>query len=203
MPTRPQKKMTASILIPFLVLMLFFTIMIRQKYRSSHEAPVAPQSREADGSRLVTLFFAAEGARLARETREVEPCGTVDVCLKNVLDELLNGPVGEFDETIPDGTVVEEVRLEKKQVTIEFNRGFSDAMPSGSSAEMLSVYSVVNTVAINFPHIETVKINVDGNSDVILPHLDLSKPLVPDYSLEQSRPSAAEKKSRPASGSHR
>lgn len=203
MPPRPQKKVTVSILIPFLVLMLFFSIMIRQKYRSSHEAPVTPQSREAEGSRLVTLFFAAEGTRLVQESREVEPCETVDDCLKNVLDELLNGPVGEFDETVPDGTVVEDVRLEKKLATIELNRGFLDAMPSGSSAEMLAVYSVVNTVTINFPQIEAVKINVDGKNNVILHHLDLSKPLLPNYSLERPGLPERERNVRPASEVYR
>ena len=114
------------------------------------------------------------------------PCDDDNACLKSVLDELLNGPIGEFEETVPEGTVVSAVRIEGNQATIEFNRTFSDAMLSGSSAEMLAVYSVVNTVAVNFPQVQKVKINVDGNQGVILSHLDLSEPLLPDYSLEQS-----------------
>ena len=58
---------------------------------------------------------------------------------------------------------------------------------------MLAVYSVVNTVAINFPQIQKVKIDVDGNKEAVLHHLELSDPLLPDYSLEQSRPPDSEK----------
>lgn len=201
MPVRRRKKITISILIPFLVFMLFFTIMIWQKYRSSHEIPVTPPQPSSEGKRSVALFFAADGTRLAREAREIDPCGDDNACLKSVLDELLNGPVGEFGETVPEGTAVDAVRIEGNQVTIEFNRTFIDAMPPGSSAEMLAVYSVVNTVAVNFPQIQKVKLNVDGNSGVILRHLDLSDPLSPDYSLEQSPVPEPEKSSTgPTSG---
>lgn len=186
MSFHPRKKITISLLIPFLVFILFFSLMIWQKYRSSHDVAITPPQQHAEGKRSVTLFFAAEGTRLVREARELEPCDDDNACLKSVLDELLNGPVGELEETAPEGTVVDAVRIEGNQATIEFNRTFSDAMLSGSSAEMLAVYSVVDTVAVNFPQIQKVKINVDGNRGVILHHLDLSDPLLPDYSLEQS-----------------
>ncbi|HEY5522775.1 MAG TPA: GerMN domain-containing protein [Desulfuromonadaceae bacterium] len=195
MAAHPRKKITISILIPFLVFILFFSILIWQKYRSSHKVPVSPPQQLAEGSRSVTLFFAAEGPRLAREARRIDPCDDDNACLKSVLDELLSGPVGEFEETVPEGTAVYAVTIEGNQATIGFNRTFSEAMLSGSSAEMLAVYSVVNTVAVNFPRIQKVKINVDGNSGVILRHLDLSDPLLPDYSLEQSPPPEPEKSS--------
>lgn len=186
MAAHPRKKIKISLLIPFLVFILFFTVLIWQKYRSSHEVAVTSPQQNAEGNRSVTLFFVTEGTRLARETREIEPCDDDNACLKSVLDELLNGPVGEFEETVPEGTAVTAVRIEGNQATIEFNRTFSDAMLSGSSAEMLAVYSVVNTVAVNFPQIQKVKINVEGGKGVILHHLDLSDPLLPDYSLERS-----------------
>lgn len=195
MAAHPRKKLTFSILIPFLVFLLFFSIMIWQKYRSSQEVPVAPSRQIGEGSRSATLFFAAEGTRLAREAREIEPCEDDTVCLESVLDELLNGPVGGYEKTVPEGTVVNAVRIEGDLATIEFNRTFSDAMLSGSSAEMLAVYSVVDTVAVNFPQIQKVKINVDGNEAVILRHLDLSDSLEPDYSLEHSPSAEPEKKS--------
>lgn len=184
MAAQPRKKVTISLLIPFLVFILFFSIMIWQKYRSSYELPVTPPQQQVEGCRSVTLFFTADGTRLAREARAVESCDDDDSCLNNILDELLSGPVGEFEQTVPEGTVVDAVRIVGDLAIIELNRTFSDDMLSGSSAEMLAVYSIVNTVAVNFPHIQTVKINVDGNEETTLRHLDLSDPLQPDYSLE-------------------
>ncbi len=202
MAPHQRKKITISILVPFLAFILFFTIMIWQKYRSSHEIPVTPPPSSTEGKRTVTLFFAADGPRLAREAREIDPCDNDNACMKSVLDELLNGPVGEFEETIPEGTSVTAVHSEGNLATIEFNSMFSDAMLSGTSAEMLAVYAVVNTIAVNFPQILQVKIDVAGNKAIILRHLDISEPLVPDYSLEQSASPAPEKphagsKSRP------
>ena len=185
MAAHPRKKITISIVLPFLVFILFFSIMIWQKYRSSHEVPVTPPQPHAVGNRSILLFFAAEGTRLSREARDVDACEVEEECLKSVLDELLNGPIGELEEVVPDGTVIDAVHIEGNQATIEVNKTFSDAMVSGSSAEMLAVYSIVDTVATNFPHIQKVKINVEGNKAALLHHLDLSEPLSPDYSLEQ------------------
>lgn len=186
MAAHSRKKITISVLIPFLVFILFFSILIWQKYQASHELPETPLQQHAENNRAVTLFFAGGITQLTRETREIEPCDGDSACLKSILDELLNGPVGEFEETVPEGTTIDAVRIEGDLATIEFNSSFSDAMLSGSSAEMLAVYSVVNTVTANLPQIQKVKINVDGNSGIVLRHLDLSEPLLPDYSLEQS-----------------
>lgn len=203
MSAHPRKKVTISILIPFLVFILFFSVMVWQKYRSSYEVPTIPSGQSTEGSRTVTLFFTAEGTWLAREARELGPCDNDAACLKSILDELLNGPVGEFEESLPEGTVVDAVHIEGNQATIEFNSTFSDAMLSGSSAEMLAVYSVVNTVAVNFPQIQKVKLNVAGNAAVILSHLDLSDPLPPDYSLEQSSLTKPEKSSTGSNPNHK
>lgn len=193
MAAHQRKKITISILVPALVIILFFSIMIMQKYRSSHEIPVTPPQSSTVKNRSVTLFFADASAHLAREARDIDPCDDDISCLKNVLDELMNGPVGTLEESVPVGTVVNTVRIDGNRATIDFNSVFSDSMLSGSSAEMMAVYSVVNTVAVNFPQIQEVKLNVDGNPGAVLRHLDLSDPLVPDYSLERSSSSVPEK----------
>ena len=190
MPLHRRKKITINILIPFIVFVLFFSIMFWQKYRSSHEIPVTPPPPGTERLRLITLFFTEDGIHLSRETRELEPCDNDTACLKDVLDELLNGPIGELAEAVPEGVIVSSVSIEGSRATIGFNTTFSEAMPSGSAAEMLAVYSVVNTAAANFPQIQKVKIEVDGNKNGILRHLDISEPLVPDYTLELSAPTA-------------
>lgn len=195
MSAYPRKKIAISTLIPFLVFILLFSSMIWQKYRSSHEVPVTPPQQYTEGAKSIILFFSVDGTRLVREARKIDPCENDDDCLKSVLDELLNGPVGEYEETIPEGTIADAVHIEGSQATVEFNHSFSDAMPSGSSAEMLAVYSVVNTIAVNFPQIQKVKLNIDGKAAFQLRHLDLSDALLPDYSLEQPLSLKSEKDS--------
>jgi spore germination protein GerM len=167
--------------------------MLWQKFRASQEVMVTPPQPSVESIRSVTLFFSEDGTHLTRETRELEPCDNDTACLKNVIDELINGPIGELEETVPEGAVVSSVLIEGDLASIGFNNQFSESMPPGSSAEMLAVYSVVNTAVVNFPQIKKVKIEVDGNKTGILHHLDISEPLVPDYTLEISKPPASEK----------
>lgn len=185
MAHQQRKRINISLLIPFLVIALVFGTMIWQKHRDSRQVPVAPQIQPSVGKRTAVLFFVADGVRLAREARELDPCEDAAACLNDVLEELLNGPVGEFDEALPEGTVINSIRIDGDLAGIDLNRAFVDALPSGSSAEMLAVYSIVNTVAVNFPQISRIKLNVEGDQSSLLKHLDLSDPLTPDYTLEQ------------------
>lgn len=186
MAPQQRKRINISLLIPFLVIAVVFGAMIWQKYRDSRQVPVTPQVLPSVGKRTAVLFFVADGVRLAREARELDPCEDAAACLSDVLEELLNGPVGEFDKSLPEGTVVNLVRIDGDLAGVDLNRVFVDTLPFGSSAEMLAVYSIVNTVAVNFPQITKVKLTVEGEQSPVLKHLDLSDPLTPDFSLEQT-----------------
>lgn len=179
-----KKKISISVVVPFLVFILFFSTMLWQKYKSSREVPLPSSAQSSIGSRPITLFFSTIDGQLARESRDVEACEDDKICLKDILDELCNGPVGELGETVPEGAVVEGVHIEGSLATIDLNRPFVETMLSGSSAEMLAVYSIVNTVTVNFPYVQSVKLNVAGDTHAHLSHLDLSEPLLPDYTLE-------------------
>lgn len=185
MASQQRKRINVNLLIPFLVLALVFGTMLWQKYQESREVPAAPQVQPAVGKRTAVLFFVADGTRLAREARELDPCEDSAACLNDVLGELLNGPVGEFDESLPEGTVINSVRVDNDLAVIDMNDTFVKALPPGSSAEMLAVYSIVNTVAANFPQIARVKLTVEGADGAKLHHLDLSDPLPPDFTLEE------------------
>lgn len=179
-----QKKFNINLLIPFLLIAIVFGVTIWQKYRASQELPPLPPIQQPAGRWTAVLFFVADGTRLAREARELDPCDDVNTCMKDVLEELVNGPVGQFDPALPDGTAINKLLIDKDQVIIDLNRVFAETLPSGSSAEMLAVYSIVNTVVTNFPQIAMVKFTFDGEVKSLLGHLDLSEPLVPDYNLE-------------------
>lgn len=184
MSSERRKRINISLLIPFLVIALVFGVLIRQKYRASHEMPSRPQVQQPAGERTAVLFFVADGSRLAREARRLEACDG-NACVKLVLEELFNGPVGDFDKALPESAALKEVLIEGDMAVVDMNRGFSDDLVSGSSAEMLAVYSIVNTVCANFPRIIKVKLRIEGEDKALLDHLDLSKPLTPDYTLEQ------------------
>lgn len=185
MSVPPRRRLSISLLVPFTVLAVLMGSMIYMKYRASREIPSAPQGQEARGPRTVVLFFLSpEGTGLSREAREIDQCGEVNECASAVVEELMNGPVGVLEDTIPEGTVVNAVRLEGSTAVVDLNGTFPEALPSGSSAEMTAVYSIVNSICLNVPQVTRVHLTIDGNRSSVLRHLDLSGPLAPDYSLE-------------------
>lgn len=185
MPQGERKQINISLLIPFLVIALVFGVLIWQKYQTSREIPPTPQVEQPSGARTAILFFVAEGGRLAREARELEPCDGPAACARVVLDELFNGPVGDLDEALPEGALLNGVRIEGDTAVVDLNRAFADELPSSGSAEMLAVYSIVDTLGVNFPQIARVRLTIEGEGKARLRHLDISAPLTPDYTLEQ------------------
>jgi hypothetical protein len=180
-----RRRISISLLIPFAIVALVFGVLIWKKMQDSRNVQPVPLAGEPAATRKVVLYFAADDAYLAREGRELEACDETAECVKDLLDELFSGPVGDLHETIPEGAAVTSVRLEGDLAVVDLTAPFVSELPSGSSAEMLAVYSVVNTVCVNYPRIARVRITVEGNQKTVLKHLDLSDPLPPDYSLER------------------
>ncbi|NVN91664.1 MAG: GerMN domain-containing protein [Desulfuromonadales bacterium] len=184
MPPVRRKRSSINLLVPFLIIALVFGALLWNKYRTTRMINPKPTAQTPLGKRTVVLFYVDEGSRLAREARELDPCSDTTACVKETLDELFYGPVGELDEALPEGSVVNAVRIEGDTAVVDVNRNFVDEMPAGSSAEMMAVYSIVDTLCLNFPKITRVRLTVAGEGKITLEHLDLSDPLSADYTLE-------------------
>jgi len=99
---------------------------------------------------------------------------------------LIYGPLGELAPTLPPNTTIRGVQVAGDKAVIDLDKGFEEGLPAGSSAEMTAVYSIVDTVAVNFPQIKSVTFLVEGKPvETLKGHLDLRQPLVPDFSLEK------------------
>ena len=67
----------------------------------------------------------------------------------------------------------------------------STAHPGGSLNEILTVYAVVNAVAVNLPSVTGVQILVDGREvDTLKGHVDLRRPMQKDLRWVQEAPPA-------------
>lgn len=189
MALNKKNKLSISIIIPFTILALVFGILVWKKIQYAREIqPLPIMTSESISSRTGILFFLdSEGLQLVREGRELDSCVDQNDCLTNVMEELLSGSVSDFELALPESTALISAHIDGEMATIDLNRSFADDLSSsGSNGEMLAVYSIVNTVAVNFPLLKTVKLTIDGNSAITLKHLDLREPLQPDYSLEKN-----------------
>lgn len=167
-----------------------------KKYAGRGPLPQAPQqAAPEEGVRTATLFFATpDGSGLSRESREIGPCSDTAECAEEVLGELINGPLGDLSPTLPETAMYHEVTLSGDLLTVDFGKELQDGLVAGSNAEMSAVYSVINSMAVNFAQVQRVRFFVEGSPvETLKGHLDLREPLAPDYTLEKrsSAPEAA------------
>ncbi len=185
MPAGNPRGRKINHIFPFLLIALIFAAIIWQKYEQSRRQTTIPQIMKQAVEKSAVLFFVEDGTHLGKESRKIGHCAETTDCLKDVLAELLNGAISDLDDAIPPGTIINSLKIEKETAFIDLSHHFKEELPEGSSAEMLAVYSIVNTACTNFPEIKKVKLDIEGNRNVVLGHLDLSLPLEPDYGLER------------------
>jgi len=129
--------------------------------------------------KIVTLYFSGEeGEYLAGEKREILNKGSAQEEAKEVIDELIKGPKGKLIRTLPPRARLLALRIDEEGVAkVNFDRALSRDHPGGSSAEIMTVYSIVNSLTLNFPQIKRVQILIEGRRESITGHLVLDRPI--------------------------
>ena len=127
----------------------------------------------------VNLYFSdSQAMYLVPEKRKISQIPSL---ARQAVIELINGP-GNSDlyPTIPEGTQVNEVYIAEDIVYIDLSEEIFKNHPGGSSGELMTVYSIVNTLTEISP-IKGVQILVEGNEMKSLAgHIDISMPLLRD-----------------------
>lgn len=155
---------------------------VSPKNQSGSETTGTPKSTAPVGKLSLTVYFAdAQSEKLVREIRTVAFTNEVAAA---ALEQLIAGPA-ETDHypTIPKGTKLLGVTIKDKMATVDFSDEFVKNHPGGSSGEIMTIFSVVDTLT-EFPAIESVRFLVAGKEiDTIAGHYDLSEPVARDNSL--------------------
>lgn len=177
----------------FLVLAVVLGALVMRKHDLAKTPPAVTGKEEADGSHPVLLFFASsEGDSLVREGREIDSCEGVEACLEAILEELINGPLSDLAPVLPPAGMFHSVKLEGDLARVDFASELLDALPSGSSSEMLAAYAIINTLSLNYPQVKRVLFTLNGKQlQTLKGHLDASLPLAPDFSLEKGSKQSA------------
>ena len=130
----------------------------------------------------VLLYFSdSEGEYLIAEKRPILKKNEVKEEAKETILELIEGPKEKLIPTLPPRTKLLTLQINDAGVAkVNFSSALSKDHPGGSSAEMMTVYSIVNSLALNFPQIKRVQILIDGKSiETITGHLSLRQPISP------------------------
>ena len=155
---------------------------------AEESAPAAAEGPAAASGRRISVrlyFEAPDREGLLPEEREVAFSGDLARQLRTVVEELAKGSTTGLVPTLPAGTRVLEVFVQARGVAwVDLSSEATSGLPGGSKAELLTVYSVVNTIVTNFPAVSRVRIVVNDQPVTSLGgHVDLSRPLPPDMTL--------------------
>lgn len=110
--------------------------------------------------------------------------------IEAVIEELIKGPSSSsLVATIPKGTRLRNVFVSDHIAYLDFSREIRTKHWGGSSGELMTVYSIVNTVLDNFPYLKGVKMLIEGKDvETLVGHLDISKALTRNDSIIKKAP---------------
>lgn len=150
--------------------------------------------------REVVLYFAASsGSYLVGESRSVEGCEDEAGCIAAVVAALAAGPGGEAVRVLPEEADLVALATEGSLVSLDFDADFVAGHPGGTRSELLTVYALADTLAVNFPHLRQVRFLVDGVPlETIKGHVDLRQPIAPDFTLVREASAAGDLSNVPA-----
>lgn len=178
-------------LIVFLVILIvvFFRSGVKEEIRPSLEVPSAesePAPAQPKMTRKVTLFFIDEDdTLLRREERVIADDSSVVRLAKKTIEELIKGSEKGYVSPFPPETKLRELFISQEGVAyVDFSEDIVQRHLSGSSAEISTIYSLVNTLAYNFKPIKKVFILIEGQErETLGGHINLSQPFLPQYDL--------------------
>ena len=145
-------------------------------------AAEAPQSRKS----AVNLYFANEKAGwLSAENRVLDHPGTQSEFGGVIIDALIEGPRTRLGRTIPGSALRRAMYVTKEGIAyVDLSRETAEDHPGGVESELITIYSIVNSLVLNIPEIKAVKILIDGKeSETLTGHVDLRFPFVADIMM--------------------
>lgn len=180
----------AALSLLLVVLMLLFFLggkdrEIDSELSLAEEASELGLEEERETQTISLFFLSHHDRRLHPEEREIYADIPLVKQVQQTLEELIRGSLNGGVSPLPEDTRLREVFLTRRGIAyVDFSRDIQDKHPSGSAAEMATVYAIVNSLTHNFKAIRRVFILVDGGErETLCGHIDLSRPILPRYDL--------------------
>jgi spore germination protein GerM len=128
---------------------------------------------------VILYFSEPEEEYLVGEKREILKRDKVEEEAEEIIAELIKGPKGKLIPTVPSHAKLLTFQIDERGLAkVNFDQTLPKEHPGGSSAEMMTIYSIVNSLTLNFPQIKRVQILIDGKAvESIAGHISLKQPI--------------------------
>ena len=135
---------------------------------------------------IVHLYFSdKDNSFLKAETRDLFLTDNSVEFGKNIVQALIEGPRTGLMRTIPENTMLKAFYITRDGTAyVDLSEAIRDDHPGGVKSELFTIYSIVNSLTLNIPEIDAVKILVGGKETMTLSgHIDARFPFKPNMLL--------------------
>ncbi len=132
------------------------------------------------GTRSISLFMSSSDGKSLKGIKVKIKKGSTKAQIKAIINKLIQGPPkgSGLEGTIPAGTKLKSVSIDDTSAILNFSKELAENHPGGSSAELQTIYSIVNSLTMNIKEIETVRILIDSEErETLAGHIVISIPL--------------------------
>ena len=166
------------------VFILFFAGALKEYLYSPESAKSGVHTSR--NTYKATLYFSDSNERfLVPEVRYLPKKMNVADQVADLVRALIKGPNTKLIETFPRKTTLKGVEIKGDGTAlINFERDLVTLHPGGSASEIMTIYSLTNTITLNVPSIQKVKILIDGKeAETLKGHIDIRDPFTTNSEL--------------------
>jgi spore germination protein GerM len=138
-------------------------------------ASIEPNPRQM----TVHLYFATtDQAFLTAEERVLPQENDPGNLATAIIEALIEGPQQDLMRTLPKGKVLKSVYVAEEGIAyVDLSDAIREQHPGGCRMELLSIYSIVNSLILNIDQIKAVTILIGGReAQTLAGHIDLRFP---------------------------
>jgi spore germination protein GerM len=148
--------------------------------RSQFEESPQPAGSAPSQATPAHLYFSDKKNQfLMAEERVLKSSQDPEFFARSIVESLIKGPQHGLVRTIPAEAAVRAVYLTPQGICyLDLTSAVAENHPGGIRSELLSIYSIVNSLVLNVAEIEAVKILINGDESMTLAgHIDLQIPI--------------------------
>ena len=150
------------------------------KFENKFEKNITHVNLQQSDQKKVHLYFAdKDHSFLKAEARIISQSSDPAESGKTIIEALIKGPLESLMRTIPVDTNLRAFYVTQDGTAyVDLTEEVKERHPGGIKTELITIYSIVNSLTLNIPEIDAVKILIKGHESMTLAgHIDLRFPI--------------------------
>jgi len=171
----------AALVVAGIITLLVHLALRKEAPQNSTGTPAIPkQGSQPQNASVAHLYFGdQDNLFLISEERIVRHGENPTHFSQKIIEALIKGPTRGLTRTIPKDTTLRALYITAEGICyVDLSATVRENHPGGVDTELLTVYSIVNSLILNISEIRAVKILIEGQESMtIAGHIDLQKPV--------------------------